>query len=226
MVEQTAEQDPHYGRIEVIFGPMFSGKSEELIRRLIRARDHGHKKVQAFYPYTDDRGKRGTINTANGEEYPAIEVLSSKGILEKIEPGVDIVGIDEAQFFDMELTHICIGLAKMGKIVIVSGLAADFKNDSFGPMGGILAIAEASDRRTAYCDHCGAVADRTQRLVKEPNGTIRVARRDEDVVVVGGKINDIRGRSIDVDSTEKKAVSIYEARCHDCHEVAEPLEEQ
>lgn len=221
-MESRAERGSKYGNIDVIYGPMFSGKSDELIRILGIAERHGREIVQAFYPHVDNRGKPGTINTADGEEFPATEVFSSREIVEKLKPGVTLVGIDEAQFMDMKLPEVCIEIAAMGKKVIVAGLATDFKYEVFGPMGGILAIADFHTKMRARCGECGDWADRTQRFVRKEDGTIRPARRDEDVVVVGGKEDDLREKKNE--EGKKKAVSIYDARCHNHHIVGDPLE--
>jgi thymidine kinase len=214
-MDRNAERGSRFGSIEVIYGPMFSGKSDVLIETLRIAQEYGKENVQAFYPHVDDRGKPGTINTANGKEFPATEVFSSKEIKEKLRDDATIVAVDEAQFMDMDLPAVCIDIAAMGKKVIVAGLATDFKNDTFGPMGGILAIADKSDKRVARCKECGVYATRTQRFVMEEDGSVRPARRDEDVVVVGGKKDDVRGN---------KTKSFYEARCPDHHIVDNPLQ--
>lgn len=214
-MDRRAERKKTYGSIEVIAGPMFSRKSDELIEVLRIAQKHGREEVQAFYPDTDDRGNPGTINTADGKEFPATAVKSSMEIKEKLRPGVTLVGVDEAQFMDMDLQRVCVDLAAMGKKVIVAGLPTDFKNETFGPMGDMLAVANEITKKKARCEVCGEHAARTQRLVEEPDGTVRPAKRSEDVVVVGGKKDDPRG------SAEKNHKNFYEARCEEHHEILE-----
>lgn len=213
MAERTGERRQQVGIIEVIYGPMFSSKSDELIKVLKIAEKHGREIVQAFYPHIDNRGKPGTINTADGDEFPATEVFSSREIAIKLRSDVTMVGIDEAQFMDMDLPRVCIELAAMGKTIVVAGLGTDFKNDVFGPMGAMLAVADKTTKKTARCEVCGRIANRTQRLVDEGSGQIRPARRTEDVIDVGGKKDDVRGNH------SKR--SFYEARCADHHVVLE-----
>ena len=216
MQDRRAERQGQYGKIEVIGGPMFSRKSDELIEVLRIARDHGQESVQAFYPHIDDRGNPGTINTVDGKHFPATEVFSSKEIKEKLKSDVTVIGIDEAQFMDMDLQKVCIDFAMMGKTVIVAGLLTDFKKDTFGPMGDMLAIANEITLKKARCEVCGRHARWTQRLVEEEGGNTRPAKRSEDVIDVGGKKDDIRNQ----DKSRKKK-SFYQARCDDHHIVLE-----
>jgi len=170
-------------RLEIICGSMFSGKTEELIRRLRRA-EIAKQKIQVFKPKLDDR-----------LHVEAQAVEHAREILALIEPGTTVVGIDEVQFFDWEIAHVCQELADMGKRVIAAGLDMDFRGDPFGPMPLLLAQAEAVHKLQAICVVCGNEASRTQRLVDgEP------AAYDDPLIVVG-------------------ASETYEARCRKCYQI-------
>ena len=184
----------HNGRIEVICGSMFSGKSEELIRRLKRAR-YANQKVQVFKPYIDNRYKEGSINSHSGENFEAIIVHNTAELLQKVDDDTIIVAIDEVQFFDKDVVQACQKLADSGRRVIVAGLDLDFKGEPFGCMPGLMAIAECVDKLQAICVKCYAPATRTQRLV---NG--KPARYDDEIILVA-------------------ASECYEPRCRFCHEV-------
>lgn len=175
------------GWIEVICGPMFSGKSEELIRRLRRA-EIAKLKVAIFKPHIDDRYSTGHIVSHNAQRLPSIPVSSTGEILEKA-TYAQVIGIDEAQFFDIDLVEVCQQLADQGKRVIVAGLDQDYRGKPFEPIPQLLAVAEYISKTLAICMQCGNPAGRTQRL-----------SRDAERVVVG-------------------AADIYEARCRFCHEV-------
>jgi thymidine kinase len=185
------------GSIDVIVGPMFSSKSDRLIWILRQAKYAGYN-VQAFKPTIDRRRGSNTINTFDKVKYPAISVDSSSQIFEKLEKGVQVVGIDEGNFFDMGLTKVCKELAGRGIHLIVAGLHSDFRGETFGPMGELLVEADYIEKRQARCAICGKPASRTQRLITDENG-IRPAFYEDPIVVVG----------------EEQ----YQARCRHHHEV-------
>ena len=183
-----------HGSIEVICGSMFSGKTDELIRRLVRA-TIARQRVQVFKPSIDVRYavEKGTSHA--GSHYDAIPVQKAAEIREKLEPDTTVVGIDEAQFFDPEILQVAEELASRGIRVLVAGLDTDFRGEPFGPMPVLMSMAEHVDKLHAICMVCGDEASRTQRLV---NG--KPARFDDPVVIVG-------------------ASEMYEARCREHHEV-------
>ena len=183
-----------HGSIEVVCGSMFSGKTDELIRRLIRA-TIAKQKVQVFKPAIDIRYAVEKVTSHAGANYEAIPVADAAEIREKLDADTTVVGIDEAQFFDLEVADIAQELATRGVRVIVAGLDMDFRGEPFGPMPLILAKAERVDKLHAICMVCGDEASRTQRLV---NG--QPAKYDDPVVIVG-------------------ASELYEARCRAHHEV-------
>jgi thymidine kinase len=183
-----------HGSIEVVCGSMFSGKTDELIRRLVRA-TIAKQKVQVFKPAIDIRYAVEKVTSHAGANYDAIPVASAADILEKIDANTTVAGIDEAQFFDPEIVNVAQELAAKGIRVLVAGLDMDFRGEPFGPMPLILAKAERVDKLHAICMVCGDDASRTQRLV---NG--KPARYDDPVVIVG-------------------ASELYEARCRAHHEV-------
>jgi thymidine kinase len=152
------------GWIEVVTGSMFSGKSEELIRRLRRAQI-AKRKVQIFKPRIDDRFGEDHITSHSAMQIEAENVSSSRELLEKVRPDTEVVGIDEGQFFDAELPAVCTSLADQGKRVIVAGLDQDYLGKPFEPMPQLLAIAEYITKTLAICMVCGAPANHTQRLV-------------------------------------------------------------
>jgi thymidine kinase len=161
------------GWIEVIVGPMFSGKSEELIRRLRRA-EIGRQRVQIFKPVIDQRYARNGIVSHSGLEIPSELVQSGTEILEKVAPRTEVVGIDEAQFLGESIVEACSRLAEAGKRVIVTGLDTDFMGRPFEPMPRLLAVAEEITKLLAICMRCGNPAVHTQRLVAS-----------EELIVVG-----------------------------------------
>lgn len=183
-----------HGSIEVVCGSMFSGKTDELIRRLVRARI-AKQKVQVFKPAIDVRYAVEKVTSHAGSNYDAIPVEKAANIREKLEADTTVVGIDEAQFFDAEVVQVAEELADRGIRVIVAGLDTDFRGEPFGPMPTFMSRAERVDKLHAICMVCGDEASRTQRLV---NG--RPARFDDPVVIVG-------------------ASEMYEARCRNHHEV-------
>jgi len=155
---------PTGGWIEVIVGSMFSGKSEELIRRLRRAQI-AKRKVQIFKPRIDDRYSHDHITSHSAMQIEAENVSSSRELLESVKAETEVVGIDEGQFFDPELPAVCTMLADQGKRVIVAGLDQDYLGKPFEPMPQLLAIAEYITKTLAICMVCGAPANHTQRLV-------------------------------------------------------------
>jgi thymidine kinase len=155
---------PNQGWIEVITGSMFSGKSEELIRRLRRAQI-AKQRVQVFKPAFDHRYADDHIVSHSDIRLPSRSVASSRGLLEAVAADTEVVGIDEGQFFDLELPMVCNLLADSGKRVIVAGLDQDYLGKPFEPMPQLLAIAEYITKTLAICMVCGNPANHTQRLV-------------------------------------------------------------
>src|SRR5215203_1893464 len=160
-------RQPVQGWIEVIVGSMFSGKSEELIRRLRRARI-ARQKVQIFKPSIDTRYSDDHIVSHGEMRIESRAVEGSRQLLEAVEPDAEVVGIDEGQFFDQDLPIVCSGLADRGMRVIVAGLDQDYLGKPFEPMPQLLAIAEYITKTHAICMVCGNPANHTQRLV--PSG--------------------------------------------------------
>ena len=152
------------GWIEVIVGSMFSGKSEELIRRLRRAQI-AKRKVQIFKPRIDNRFSDTHITSHSAMQINADNVSTSRELLERVLPETEVIGIDEGQFFDGELPAVCNALADQGKRVIVAGLDQDYLGKPFEPMPQLLAIAEYITKTLAICMVCGGPASHTQRLV-------------------------------------------------------------
>ena len=161
------------GWIEVIVGPMFSGKSEELIRRLRRA-EIGKQRVQIFKPVIDQRYTKNGIVSHSGLEIPSELVATGSDILAQVAPRTEVVGVDEAQFLGESVVDACVKLADLGKRVIVSGLDTDFMGRPFEPMPRMLAVAEEITKLLAICMQCGNPAVHTQRLVAS-----------EELIVVG-----------------------------------------
>jgi len=184
----------HHGWIEVIVGPMYSGKSEELIRRIRRAQI-AKQKIQVFKPAIDDRYSVDEVVSHNGEKIEAQRIVNSDDIYEYLNDDTEVVGIDEVQFIDEGVIDICRELADGGLRVIAAGLDMDFRGEPFGCAPSIMAIAEFVDKLTAVCVKCGSPANRTQRLI---NG--QPANYYEPTILVGAKES-------------------YEARCRKHHEV-------
>lgn len=182
----------HTGSVEVITGSMFSGKTDELIRRLRRA-TIARQKVQVFKPAIDNRYNNEKVTSHAGSDFEAIPIKSSADVKPKLEIDTTVVAIDEAQFFDEGIITVVQELADSGKRVIVAGLDTDFRGEPFGPMPIIIAQAEDVDKLHAICMVCGEPATRTQRLV---NGS--PAHYNDPVVIVG-------------------AAEMYEARCRKHH---------
>jgi len=190
------------GWIEVVTGVMFSGKSEELMRRVRRSLIAG-RDAQVFKSHLDDRYKGlHQVSSHDGTGVEAIPVSSSLEIAEKVRPGVHVVAIDEAQFLDHGIVRVVNDLADRGLRVILSGTDMDFRGDPFGPIPMLLAIAEQVDKLHAICVCCGELATRNQRLI---NGAPAPAE----------------GPTIQVGGSEG-----YEARCRRCHEVPLVLRDQ
>lgn len=182
------------GWIEVICGSMFSGKSEELIRRVRRVQI-AKKKVQVFKPTIDNRYAVQYIYSHNGTKVEAINITKPKEILESIEPDTEVIAIDEAQFYDDDIVSICQELAAQKKRVIIAGLDQNFRGEPFGPIPKLLAVAEYIDKLQAICMVCGNTASMTQRLVNR-----QPAKYSDPTILIGAKES-------------------YEARCRKCHEV-------
>ena len=155
------------GWIEVVCGSMFSGKTEELIRRLRRAQ-FAKQKVEIFKPQIDTRYHEEKVVSHQGNEIMSTPVPASSNIL-LLANDVDVIGIDEAQFFDMELVNVCRQLANSGVRVIVAGLDMDFKGDPFGPMPDLLACAEYVTKVHAICMNCGSLAHISHRKTTDTN---------------------------------------------------------
>ena len=152
------------GWIEVVVGPMFSGKSEELIRRLRRA-EIARQRVQIFKPAIDARYSADEIVSHSGLGIESESVSKASEVMAKVLPRTEVVGIDEAQFLGEEIVDVCTQLANLGKRVIVAGLDQDYLGKPFEPMPQLLAIAEYITKTLAICMVCGAPANHTQRLV-------------------------------------------------------------
>jgi thymidine kinase len=156
---------PNAGWMEAICGPMFSGKSEELIRRLRRA-SIARKRVQVFKPTLDDRYSSSEIVTHNDNRMRSDSVSSASEILERVDWRTQVVGIDESNFFGPDLVAVASQLADGGKQVIVAGLDTDYMGRPFQPMPDLLAVAESITKTLAICMRCGNPAKHTQRLVE------------------------------------------------------------
>ena len=162
---------PDSGWVEVITGSMFSGKSEELIRRIRRA-EIARQKVQIFKPRVDSRYADDQIVSHSDMKMPSLVVGSAGEILERLDDATEVVGIDEGQFFDAGLVEVVNRLADRGLRVIVAGLDQDYRGRPFEPMPQLLAIAEYVDKTLAICMQCGAPANRSQRLVADTHRVV------------------------------------------------------
>jgi thymidine kinase len=151
------------GWIEIIAGGMFSGKSEELIRRL-RREYIGRQRVQVFKPIVDDRFANDEVVTRDERRLKAIPVATSAELLARVEIGVQVVGIDEVQFFDAGIVDVCMQLADAGIRVIAAGLDQDYMRTPFGPMPALLAVAEDVSKMHAVCVRCRGAAHYSQRV--------------------------------------------------------------
>ena len=182
------------GKVEVVCGSMFSGKTEELIRRVRRAQI-ARQKVQVFKPVIDSRYCVQKITSHNGLFVEAVPVGEAEAILGLVDLDTTVVAIDEVQFFDWRIAEVANELARRGVRVIASGLDMDFRGEPFGPMPLLMAEAEQVDKLRAICVICGQQASRTQRLIDG-----KPASYDDPVILVG-------------------ASEVYEARCRQHHEV-------
>jgi thymidine kinase len=179
---------PHPGRLEVITGPMFSGKSEELIRRLKRARI-ARQRVACFKPDIDLRYHRTAIASHSSQTHEAATIASVERLREALAPQlseIEVIGIDEAQFLDESIIPLTVELVHLGKRVIIAGLDTTFTAEPFGPIPALMAISDEVTKLSAVCMVCGAPAIHTQRL-----------GQSQELVVVG-------------------AAGLYEARCRAC----------
>lgn len=182
------------GWIEMIVGPMFAGKTEELIRRVKRM-EYAHKNYLIFKPSIDDRYSIGEIVSHNKKALKAINIEKSSDIRKSLKPETQAIIIDEVQFFDEAIVDVLKELAEEGYRVICGGLDTDFRGEPFMICARLLALAEDVLKLTAICQVCGSLATKTQRII---NG--KAAYYDDPIILVG----------------EKEA---YEARCRNCHTV-------
>ena len=188
------------GWIEVIAGVMFSGKSEELIRRVRRSLI-AKKRVQVFKSHLDDRyGGLYAVGSHDGRTIEAIPVDTTDQIALRLDPLAQVVAIDEVQFLDAAIVTLANSLANRGRRVILAGTDTDFRGEPFGPMPQLMCVAEVVDKLHAICVLCGAPATRNQRLIDG-----KPARYDSPQVMVGG-------------------AEAYEARCRNCHRILPPEE--
>lgn len=181
------------GQVEVICGSMFSGKTEELLRRVRRAQI-ARQKVQVFKPTIDNRYSVDHVQSHNANRVASRPVEKAKDILDLVDDNTRVVGIDEAQFFDEAVVEVAQKLAFRGMRVIVAGLDMDFRGMPFGPMPRLLAIAEDVTKLSAVCMVCGGPASRSQRIAGPEDSAAK-----DDKILVGAK-------------------DFYEARCRFCHE--------
>ena len=190
------------GWIEVICGVMFSGKSEELIRRVLRALI-AKRRVQVFKSHLDARyAGLYHVSSHDGRTVEAVPIDSPDQILRQLAADTQVVAIDEAQFLQAEIVDLATTLAEQGKRVILAGADTDFRGEPFGAMPQLLAIAEQVDKLHAICVICGNPASRNQRLIDG-----KPARYDSPTIMVGGDES-------------------YEARCRTCHSVPRRDEDQ
>lgn len=194
MNDAIYERERARGHIELICGSMFSGKTEELIRRIRRA-EIAKQRVQVFSHRLDTRYGNSKVASHSGANWESLPAQNAEQILERLDPQTTVVAIDEAQFFDWKIAEVVNTLANRGIRVIIAGLDMDFRGEPFGPMPLLMAHAEQVDKLSAICVVCGAPASRTQRLINDAP-----ARYDDPVILVG-------------------ASEVYEARCRHCHQV-------
>ena len=196
------QYQPSGGWLELICGSMFSGKTEELLRRIRRA-EIARKQIQVFKPRIDGRYGVQRVASHNGVAREDVQVVDhAADILQLLEPATEVVAVDEVQFFDWKIADVCTDLANQGLRVMAAGLDQDFRGEPFGPMPLMLALAERVDKLHAICVVCGVPASRTQRLIDG-----RPARYDDPVILVGGSES-------------------YEARCRTCHQIPGRPEQQ
>ncbi|HKP29532.1 MAG TPA: thymidine kinase [Gemmatimonadales bacterium] len=193
---------PRSGSIEVIAGVMFSGKSEELQRRVRRAQI-AKRRVQVFKSHLDERyaGLR-RVSSHDGRTIEAVPVGTAGDLMRALQPDTEVVAIDEAQFLDDAIVDVSTALAGRGVRVILAGTDTDFRGEPFGAMAQLMAVAEQVDKLSAICMVCGDAACRNQRLIDG-----RPAPYDSPVILVGGS-------------------DAYEARCRHCHRVPRRDEDQ
>jgi thymidine kinase len=183
------------GWLEVVSGVMFSGKSEELLRRVRRA-VLAKKRVQVFKSHLDERyGGLQMVSTHDGGNIASEPISSSTELMERVDPTTEVVAVDEVQFLDAGVVSVANALADRGVRVILAGTDMDFRGEPFGPMGALLAVAERIDKLQAICVRCGQLATRNQRLIDG-----HPAPAEGPTIQVGG-------------------LESYEARCRACHEV-------
>lgn len=182
------------GWIEVICGPMFAGKSEELIRRVKRM-EYARQKYICFKPSIDNRYSENEIVSHSNRKTKSVNITCAKDIYKHIDNTYTAIVVDEVQFLDEDIINVCSDLADKGYRVIVGGLDSDFKGEPFNITAALMAKAEFITKLTAICVKCGAPGTRTQRIV---NG--KPANYDDPIIIVG-------------------ASQLYEPRCRHCHEV-------
>lgn len=184
------------GSVEVICGSMFSGKSEELIRRIRRAQ-YAKLKIIVFKPAVDNRSKSETIMSHDGSKIEAHSIKDASEITEMItqDTDIDIIGIDEVQFFDQKVIGQIEQLADLGLRVIVAGLDTNFRGEPFGVVPELMALSDSVTKLNAICLQCGAPASRTQRLIDD-----KPASYNDPLILIG-------------------AAESYEPRCRHCHVV-------
>lgn len=185
------------GSLEIICGSMFSGKSEELIRRLRRA-ELANRKVVSFKPVLDNRSSLEHVVSHDGNRFNAVAIDDPAQMLAAINPSIEVVGIDEIQFFPLSVVSIVLQLVRSGKRVLAAGLDLDFRGLPFGCMPELMALADNTTKLKAICMSCGKDAHHTQRMV---NNT--PAKFDDPLILVG-------------------AQQCYEARCRDCFVIDKP----
>ena len=164
MFEYPALGFHRYGQIEVICGCMFSGKTEALITQIRRA-EIAKLRFQVFKPEIDTRYSNNEVASHNKSKFPAVNIRHPMEILDLVAPYTEVVGIDEAQFFDQQIVDVAAKLAESGRRVILAGLDTDWQGRPFGPMPELLAVADVIRKQYAICVVCGAPATRTQRIV-------------------------------------------------------------
>ena len=183
------------GWMEVVAGSMFSGKTEELLRRVRRA-TIARKRVQVFKSHLDDRyAGLWAVSSHDRRTFDATPVDSSSQIMLRLDPMAQVIAIDEVQFLDAAIVNVVSALANRGRRVIMAGIDTDFRGEPFGPMPQLMAVAEVVDKLHAICVLCGSPASRTQRLLEG-----KPAHYDSPTIMVG-------------------AADSYEARCRACHAV-------
>ncbi len=185
---------PSHGTIEVVCGSMFSGKTEELLRRVKRAQI-ARQKVQVFKPKVDNRYSVSHVESHNSNRIASIPVDQAIDILDAVDDKTRVVGIDEAQFFDPAIVDVAQKLAYRGIQVIVAGLDMDYRGQPFGPMPDLMSVAESVTKLSAVCVICGGPASRSQRVIAPP-------QENESFTTpfaIGGR-------------------EAYEARCRSCHD--------